>query len=157
MKIWPVFVVALMTVIRASFAHGIMVSVRLDDGVPQYSIREMALTREELTDFFMRDAHNNAIIVLSLSPEVTTANIFDLIKNIKTAGYETVYIGYSEIAPSDALPTRNITVQIDLNNTSIDEEEARRIKQLNFESEMKQKAQQAGPGYPPQGVGSPDP
>ena len=146
-----------MAVIRASFAHGIMVSVRLDDGVPLYSIREMALTREELTDFFMRDAHNNAIIVLALSPEVTTSLIFNLIKDIKKAGYESLYIAYSEIAPLDALPTRNITVQIDLNNTSINEEESRRIKQLEFENELKQNAQQAGPGYPPQGVGSPDP
>ena len=157
MKIWPIFVLALLAIISTSFAHGIMVSVRLDNGVPQYSIRDMSLTREGLTDFFMRDAHNNAIIGLALSSEVTTSIIFDLITDIKKAGYETVYIGHSEIAPLDALPTRNITVQIDLNNTSIDEESARRIKRQEFENELKQKAQQAGPAYPPQGVGSADP
>ena len=157
MKIWPLFISALITLSSTSFAHGTTVAIGMKDGSPQYAIQDTPLTRDRLSAFFTRDVQNNAFILLALSPDVTTSIIFDLIKDIKKAGYESVYIGYSEFAPLDGLPTRSITVQIDLINTSIYEEEARRKEQIIIENRMKQKAQQAGPGYPPQGVGSPDP
>ena len=156
MKTWPLFISALITLSSTSFAHGTTVSIGMKDGAPQYAIQDTPLTRDRLSAFFIRDVQINSFILLALSPDVTTSIIFDLIKDIKQAGYETVYIGYSEIAPLDALPTRNITVQIDLKNTSIDEEEARRIKQLDFENEMKQKAQQGVPGYRRQSAPQPE-
>ena len=135
---------------HTSQAGIVRIGLKMESGAPVYEINGVPCPREQVTTALTRisEIDKTSRIALDLTPSVTANIMMDIIKEMRALGLTGIVVVYQEILPLDIIPTYTLAVPIDLTNSSIHHHPS-----LSDENE----AQQGGPGYPPQGVGSPDP
>ena len=106
-------------------------------------------------------------IIIEPAPLSSARSLMDMLSELKARGLTNTYVYYRELPSPLASPNYVLSFPLNLDVLKIgngpDEraitlpvEEAQEIERLYQDAKQK-RAEQGGAGYPPQGVGSPDP
>ena len=101
------------------------------------------------------------------TPLSSARSLMDILSELKARGLTNTHVYYRELPSPLASPNFVLSFPLNLDAIRIENgpdgravtlpaEEAREIERL-YQDAKQQRAEQGGPGYPPQGVGSPDP
>ena len=134
-----------------------------------YSINDRPVSRMELSKSLalISNIDTKQTIIIEPAPLSSARSLMDMLSELKARGLTNTYVYYRELPSPLASPNYILSFPLNLDALKIgngpDEraitlpaEEAQEIERLYQDAKQK-KAEQGGPGYPPQGVGSPDP
>ena len=147
--------IILLLVVTTCFAdeapYLVVFSVSSESGHVTYADRTNSVTRTELSGLFARvsSIDKSARLAIIVPLNITFDVIADLLTEMKSLGLEQVDLIYGEKLQYGNSDFDGV-IHIDFNESIFLTEKDKRIDSTN-------NAQQGGPGYPPQGVGSPDP
>ena len=134
-----------------------------------YSIVDRPVSRQELSKSLTLTSKIDAkqTIILEPAPLASTRLLMDIVSELKALGLTNVVVYYRELPSPLAYPRFTLSFPLNLDVINIENgpddkvvtlpaEEAQEIERLYRDAQQK-RAEQSGPAYPPQGVGSADP
>ena len=144
MKIITAILAIFLLAPTVSRAHGIHIWIGHENGKDVITINTNVSLQEVQRRFTkLAQIQNDASIFIGVHPKASANTVMELIEVLRDSGMNnvTVYRTHSE---------REIILPMSLSPTN-------RTSDLLIPEEKNEGVEQGGPGYPPQGVGSPDP